>query len=147
MLKPSVQDLELNQTMAFPKNLPKVASGIDKNLIIASYTNSCKNLGVSNQVSTTKKGEGLHYPPHHQLIKNCTMRPSLDLQYRVRDLSIENVIVLIVKHHEAYLTSQDLNNLKQVNILFEEMIFSLPRSLLSNSSIVLSRFSTINLNF
>ena len=50
------------------------------------------------------------------------MQPSLDLQYRVRDLSIENVLVFIVKHHEAYLSSQDLSSLKQVNTLFEEMI-------------------------
>ena len=63
--KPSVQELEFNQALAFPPNLPKVASGIDKDSIISSYTNSCKKLGVSNQVSTTKRGEVLHHPPHH----------------------------------------------------------------------------------
>jgi len=93
--KPSVQELKFNQALAFPTNFPKVASGIDKDSIISSYTNSCEKLGVSKQVSTTKKGEALHHPPHHQLILNCTMRPSLDLQYRVWDLSIENVLVLL----------------------------------------------------
>jgi hypothetical protein len=121
-LKLSVQELDSNQALAFPPNLPKVASGINKDSIISSYTISCKTFGVSKQVSTTKKGEALQYPPHHQLILNCTMRPSLDLQYRVQDLSIENVLVFIIKHHEAYLSSQDLTSLKQVNTLFEEMI-------------------------
>ena len=50
------------------------------------------------------------------------MRPSLNLQYRVKDLSIENVLVFIIKNHEAYLSSQDITSLMQVNTLFEEMI-------------------------
>ena len=50
------------------------------------------------------------------------MRPSLDLQYRVKDLSIENVLVFIIRNHEAYLSSQDITSLKQINTLFEEMI-------------------------
>ena len=50
------------------------------------------------------------------------MRPSLDLQYRVKDLSIENVLVFIIRDHEAYLSSQDITSLKQVNTLFKEMI-------------------------
>jgi hypothetical protein len=40
----------------------------------------------------------------------------------VRDFSIKNVLVFIIKHHEAYLSSQDLTSLKQVIALFEEMI-------------------------
>ena len=42
--KPSVWELEFNQDLAFPPNLPKVASGIDKDSIISLYANSCKKL-------------------------------------------------------------------------------------------------------
>ena len=39
-LKPSVKELKFNQALAFPPNLPKVASGIDKDSIISLYANS-----------------------------------------------------------------------------------------------------------
>jgi hypothetical protein len=79
--KPLLQDFETKHALAFLQNLPKVATGIDKNSIILLYTSLCRVRGISDQVSITKKGEALQFPEHHQLILNCTMHPSLDLQY------------------------------------------------------------------
>jgi hypothetical protein len=40
----------------------------------------------------------------------------------VKDLSIDNVLVFIIKKHEQYLSSQDLENLRAVSKLHNEMI-------------------------
>jgi hypothetical protein len=40
----------------------------------------------------------------------------------VRDLSIKNVLVFLIKNHKLYLSSQDLENLKAVSELYNEMI-------------------------
>jgi hypothetical protein len=60
------------------KPLQKVSVGINKNLILLSYKESCKLNGNTNQVSTKTKGENLlpTYPSHYQLIANCKMKPS-----------------------------------------------------------------------
>ncbi len=50
------------------------------------------------------------------------MRPSLDLQYRVQDLLIENVLVFIIKYYLQYLSNQERMNLKQVSEHYNEMI-------------------------
>jgi hypothetical protein len=121
-LKPSLHEFESKQALAFPQNLPKVATGINKDSVILFYTSSCQDHGIFNQVSTTKKGEALQYPQHHKFILNCMMRPSLDLQYQVWDLSIKFLLLLIIKDHEQYLSSQDLMNLKQVSELYNEIV-------------------------
>ncbi len=120
-----LHEFESKQALAFPQNLPKVATGINKDSVILLYTSLCRDHGIFNQVSTTTKGEALQFPQHHQLILTCMMRPSLDLQYQVQDLLIENVLVFIIKDHEQYLSSQDLMNLKQVSELYNEMILDI----------------------
>jgi hypothetical protein len=69
--KPLLQDFETKHALAFPQNLLKVAMGINKKSIISLYTSSCRVRGISDQVSTTKKGEALQFPQHHQLILKC----------------------------------------------------------------------------
>ncbi len=96
--KPLLQDFEIKHASAFPQNLPKVAIGVDKDSIISLYTSLCRVCGISNQVSTTKKGETLHFPQHHHLISNCMMPPSLDLQYHVQKLSIKNVLIFVMSY-------------------------------------------------
>jgi hypothetical protein len=121
-LKLPLQDFETKHALAFLQNSLKVATGINKNSIILLYTSLCRVRGISDQVSTTKKGDALQFLQHHQLILNCTLQPSLDLQYQVKDLSIDNVLVFIIKNQEQCLSSQDLENLRAVSKLHNEMV-------------------------
>jgi hypothetical protein len=66
-LKPLLQDFEMKHDSAFLENLLKVATGINKNSIISLYTSLYRVRGISDQVSTTKKGEALQFPQHHHL--------------------------------------------------------------------------------
>jgi len=50
------------------------------------------------------------------------MKPSLNHQYRVSDLCLDNVIVKLVKSPESFLTNEDVMNLSKVNSLYREMI-------------------------
>jgi hypothetical protein len=63
----------------------KVAVGMDKNLILSDYQEFCKSKGIQTQVSSsTNAGEikpSTQFPPHHCLVYNCKMKPSLDHQY------------------------------------------------------------------
>ncbi len=105
----------------------KVAVGIDKNLILSDYQEFRKSKGIQTQVSSsTNAGEikpSMQFPPHHCLVNDCKMKPSLDHQYQVSIISLKHVIVIIVKNFERYLLdAQDLHNLSKVNQLYGDMI-------------------------
>ncbi len=50
------------------------------------------------------------------------MKPSLNHQYWVDDLHFDNVVIFIVKSYKLYLSSEDFDNLKQVNASYFSMI-------------------------
>jgi hypothetical protein len=51
------------------------------------------------------------------------MKPSPDHQYPVMDLSLDNIIMFIVKNHKQYdFLGEDLLNLSKVNRLYGNMI-------------------------
>ena len=50
------------------------------------------------------------------------MKPSLNHQYRVSDLCLDNVIVELIKSPESFLTIEDVSNLSQLNSMYSEMI-------------------------
>jgi hypothetical protein len=118
--KHSSQEFEAIQTRAFPPmpTAKKLAAGIKENDIILHYSESCQKSGIQHQVATVKIGETpsmAPFSPYHQLVTNCKMRPSLDLQYPVRDLNFDNIINFIVKWQELYISREDLMNLMSVN--------------------------------
>jgi hypothetical protein len=43
------------------------------------------------------------------------MKPSGTLQYRVKDLHFDNIVVFLIKNQDAYLTDVEINSLKNVN--------------------------------
>ncbi len=114
-----------------PTDRPKVSVGIKKNKILSNYELSCMSKGITSQVSaSTNKGENQplqSYPSNFNLIKECTMKPSLDHQYQVDGLHLDNVVIFIVKNYESYLSSKDLDNLKQVNASYSAMILDIER--------------------
>ncbi len=99
-----------------PADRPKISVSIKKNKILSDYKLSSKSKGIISQVSaSTNKGGNQplqSYPSNFNLIKECMMKPSLDHQYQVDDLHLENVVIFIVKNYESYLSSEDLDNLK-----------------------------------
>ena len=53
------------------------------------------------------------------------MKPSLNHQYEVSDLCLDNVIVELTKSFESFLTNEDVMNLSEVNSLYQEMIHNI----------------------
>ncbi len=105
----------------------KMPSKIDKNSILTAYGKSCRIKGFNNQeTSTTVKGElqsTPNYPPHHCLVIDCKMKPSLDHQYEVSIVSLDNIIVFVIKNYEKYfLEAEDLHNLSKVNQVYSNMV-------------------------
>ena len=104
----------------------KLSDPINKNAIIAEYDMSCQKQGIKKILSTAKKGESttipIIYPSITQLVGGCSMKPSLNHQYQVSDLCLDNVIVELVKSPESFLTYEDVMNLSKVNSLYREMI-------------------------
>jgi hypothetical protein len=110
-----------------PPDKSKVAVGINKNLILSDYAKFCKLKGISTQVSSsTNAGElqpSTQFPPHNCLVNDCKMKPNLGLQYQASIISLEHVIVLVVKNYEQYfLEVEDLYNLSKVNQLYGDMV-------------------------
>jgi hypothetical protein len=105
----------------------KMPSKIDKNSIPTAYGKSCRIKGSDSQeTSTTMKGElqsTPKYPPHHRLVIDCKMKPSLDHQYMASIVSLDNIIVFIIKNYKKYfLEAEDLLNLSKVNQVYGDMV-------------------------
>ena len=136
--KPSLQKFKSIKATAFLPNLPGIADNINKERILTEYTDSCQACGIKVQVTTTTKGETTQhlYPRHHQLIKECTMRPSHNLWYPVSHLWLEDVIVLVLKAN--FFEDSDLKSLEELPgthsrnwsgflLLYKEMISNVLR--------------------
>jgi hypothetical protein len=94
---------------------PKLFQTIDKNAIITEYTESCHQKGTLSKVTTIKKGEPTtkptNYPTISQLVRGCSMELSLNHQYMVLDVVLDNVIVELLKPSVSFLTDKDVVNL------------------------------------
>ena len=98
---------------------------INKNSIISKYNEDCHKLGYSGQLTSTKKGEPTHlpttYPSIFQLVRDCLMKPDASHYYRVQDLRFDNVIVIVLKPVEGYLSGTCIKKLRCLSQLFNEM--------------------------
>jgi hypothetical protein len=50
------------------------------------------------------------------------MKLSLDHQYQVKDLFLDNIVVIVLQKFEDYLSREDVNNLPKLNSLYQEMV-------------------------
>jgi len=109
-----------------PTKKSKTSHGIDKTAIFKDYQDTCINNDITFEVTTTNKGEThptTHsYPTRHQLVKNCTMKPSFNHYYRVDNLHFDNVIIFLIKEYEKYLSTDEIKILRSVNSLYRNMI-------------------------
>ena len=98
---------------------------INKNAILAKYDDDCKKMGNLDRVTTTKKGEPTHpptsYPSIYQLVRDCSMKPDNNHYYRVQDLTFKNVIVILIKSVDSYLSDSCIKKLCCLNWSFNEM--------------------------
>jgi hypothetical protein len=110
---------------------PKSSQTINKNAIIVENTESCHQKGTLSEVTTIKKGEPTtkptNYPTISQLVCRCSMKPSLNHQYMVLDVVLDNVIVEILKSSECSLMDEDVVSLPKANWLYQEMIHDVIR--------------------
>jgi hypothetical protein len=104
----------------------KVSVGINKNSILSEYQESCIKKGIYNKVSTIMKGENPSvphsYPLHYCLISECRMKSSQNLQHWVKDLHFNKIVVFLIKNGENYLSDEDINNLKNISKMHQEMV-------------------------
>jgi hypothetical protein len=84
----------------------KLSQMINKNAIIAEYTESCHQKGTLSKVTTIKKikptTKPTIYPTISQLIRGCLMKQSLNHQYIVLDVVRDNVIVELLKPSKVF---------------------------------------------
>jgi hypothetical protein len=79
---------------------PKISQKISINDIISKYNKACRQRGHVGQVASITKGEPTTppttYPTIFQLNFNCSMKPSLDHQYQVKDLLLDKIVVIVL---------------------------------------------------
>jgi hypothetical protein len=104
----------------------KLSHPTNKNAIISKYNVSCQERGIKHNVTTVKKGEPttkpINYPTISQLVRGCSIKPSLNHQYMVLYLSLDNVIVEVLKSSESFLMDEDVANLAKIYSLYREMV-------------------------
>ena len=96
----------------------KLSVGIDKNSILSEYQASCIVKGILSDVSTVLKGEtpsSPQYPSHYRLISKCRMKPSWNLQYQVKDLRFDNIVIFLLKNQASFLSVNDVDNIKKIS--------------------------------
>jgi hypothetical protein len=108
--------------MQLPTSCPKRLT----RMIIAKYNEDCHNKGCSSQVTTVKKGETIYlattYPTIFQLIRDCSMKPSIKHHYRVEDLVFKNIIIVVLKFVNSLFSDVCIKKLKCLCHSFYEMV-------------------------
>jgi hypothetical protein len=89
---------------------PKISQGINKNDIISKYNKACCQKGHVGQVASITKGEPTTppatYPTIFQLVCDCLMKLSLDHQYQVKDLLLDNIVVIVLQKNQRILVKR-----------------------------------------
>jgi hypothetical protein len=83
--------------------------------------------GILSEVSTVTKGENPSSPPplyplHYRLISECKMKPSPNLQYRVKDLRFDNIVIFLIKNQASYLSDSDVDNIRKISKMHCDMV-------------------------
>jgi hypothetical protein len=98
---------------------------INKNSILFKYNEDCNKLGYSGQLTSTKKGKPTHLPTTYlsifKLVCNCLMKPDKRHYYRVQDLWFKNVIAIVLKPVEGYLSGTCVKKLHCLSQQFNKI--------------------------
>ena len=107
--------------------LTRLGLEIDKKGILDEYSS---RFGDLSAVVTKKQGERIslyqkHPPNNARLVCDHKMKPSLKKQYQVRDLTLNNVVVNLVRDHERYgLSSKDVGSIAMLSKIYSKMVSS-----------------------
>ena len=98
-----------------------------KNEILAIYQDKFSSGSTKSLVSSSQGKRIASYksqlPSNHRLVRDCKMKPSLDIQYRVEDLQLSDIAVSIVKRWSLYFGSNHgLWKLACLNKLWHKMV-------------------------
>ena len=89
------------------------------------HTGLSKKEGISRPVTSSNKGELTNkptkYPTIAQLVRDCKMKPSLNHQYQVEDLVLQNVIVISLQESDGFLLPIKIKNHSVVNHLYNKV--------------------------
>jgi hypothetical protein len=125
---PHLADLDKDNNLNIQPGLSsKLSTHIDKNSILSEYQASCMKKGILSEVSTAIKGENsssppLLYPSHYRLISECKMKPSLNLQYQVKDLRFNNIVIFLIKNQASYLSDNDVDKIGKISKMHRDMV-------------------------
>ncbi len=72
-----------------------------------------------NPIITKKKGK---HSCEQDIVHRTRMLPSIKKYYRVIELTLYNVITMVIKEQRASFTSTDLQNLSSINSVFLKLI-------------------------
>ena len=50
------------------------------------------------------------------------MKPSRNLQYQVKDLRFDNIVIFLIKNQASYLSDDGINNIKKISKIHREMV-------------------------
>jgi hypothetical protein len=50
------------------------------------------------------------------------MKPSLNLQYRVKDLRFDNIVIFLIKNQASYLSDNDVDNIGKISKMHRDMV-------------------------
>jgi hypothetical protein len=93
----------------------------EKRLILEEYISKFGS-GYRESIITKKKGKLDHNEPLQSLASSpqC-MKPSTNKYYQVKELTIYNVITIVIREYAAFST-KELSNIRLLNTNFEKMI-------------------------
>jgi hypothetical protein len=124
-LPPSAVENDSFQEVCLHSSELILSKSISKNSILSKYSKNCHKLGYSGQFTLTKKGEPSSlpttYPSIFQLVCDCLMKPDTSHYYQVQDLRLKNMLVIIIKLVEGYLSDTCIKKLNCLSWLFNKM--------------------------
>jgi hypothetical protein len=121
--RPRLDGYDLSPEHNKPNTAGVLTKGINKNKILDKYSLACQKNSTQFATATVRQGKPTKkttttYPTIAQLVHNCKMKPSLHHQYRVDDLTLDNVIVILMKKEESYLSPACVANIMVLNKLY-----------------------------
>jgi hypothetical protein len=115
----------LSCTPSLPTPIPGLSTSVsgskEKKCILEEYMSKFGS-GYQESIITKKKGKIYHYEPLQSLAssRQC-MKPSTDKYYQVNELTIYNVITIVVQEYVAF-SKNKLLNICLLNTNFAKMI-------------------------
>jgi len=103
-----------------------IKSTAAKNKILAEYEEKFKATS-SHPIVAKKKGEttplnSSNIPTYYDIVKSSVMKPRKNMHYRVQDLNLKHVIVVVMNQMKDWLNDSDLESLSTISKDFRRVV-------------------------